>query len=184
MPISTRYTEAEKYDQRNQALVAWMRGSSYRAIAELLSEDFPEDEPPMSPNTAYNRVKEAKEEMRPHAEWEEYVTESLAELHIMRVQCRRAVLSWVPGKNPREYLVPPCEMLLKLQNQVHGLVGVDKMLTELQELLGMSDEELESIVGGWAADMETGESGHAPREDVPGNTGGDSTSSTEGNETP
>lgn len=147
-----RFSEAQREDQRNIALAAWMQGSTYQQIADLLSESSP-DGYEITTSTAWERVRAARDEMRPHAEWEAYVADSLAELHIMRLQCRRAVMAWKPGQNPKDFLVQPCMALLKLQDQVHGLVGVDKMLTELQELLGMSDEELESIVGGWAADM-------------------------------
>ena len=137
------YTEPERVEQRNLALKLWMKGTKYVDIATQIGVS--------STATAFNRVKEAIDEMRPHAEFDAYRATQLAELDVSRRQLRVMIASWVVGEDHR-IVVDALGSLLKVQEREARLVGLDRVDVPLDELGALSQVELGELVAEWAAE--------------------------------
>lgn len=139
----SRFTEPERVEQRIEALRLWMAGATYRTIAKKLKVNH---------QTAYKRVQDAIDEMRPHADFDQYRATQLAELSIARRPLRTIIATWKPGDDYRP-IVAALDALLKLQDRESKLVGIDRVDTPFDELSQMSDDELSALVEEWQSEL-------------------------------
>lgn len=137
------YTPGEREEQRIEALRLWMTGSSYRKIGQALG---------VTHTTAFKRVQQALDEMRPHAEFDKYRAVQLAELEMGRRPLRQAIIGWRPGDDI-DTPVKAIGALLKIQEREAKLLGLDRVQTPVDELTAMSDEDLAAMVAKWADEL-------------------------------
>lgn len=130
---STKFTPADREEQRIEALRAWMSGATYRQIADQLD---------VGRSTAYDRVQQALDAMRPHADFDRYRAEQLAEMEMARRQLRRAILAWTVRSDDPDGLVKPVTALMRLQDRQAKLLGLDA--PEVDRFSQMSDAEIEA----------------------------------------
>lgn len=137
------FSAPEKAEQRLQAMKLWMSGAPYRAIGQALG---------VSHQTAYERVQQAIDEMRPHADYDRYRSVQLAELEISRQQLRRVIVGWTAGQDPA-HMVAAISALLRLQDHEAKLLGLHRVPNPADELMKMSDADLAAIVHSWSTDV-------------------------------
>lgn len=142
-----KFTEQEREQQRNDAIRHWMEGLTVREIAEKLSESAGQY---VSHDTAHRRLNEAKDAMRPTADYEQYLSDAMVEIDAARRQLRREIALFEHGDRIGD-LALAVRVLLSLQDQAHKLTGVDQFHPELVELMQISEAELEAIVNDWHA---------------------------------
>lgn len=93
--------------QQNEALKLWMREVSYRDIADELG---------VSLGTAYNRVQEALDNCRAHAEFDEYRKIQLAELQVARLKVRNVIGDWEHADDIKRLSIA-MDSLIKIHEQ-------------------------------------------------------------------
>ena len=138
-----RFTPGQREEQRIKALKLWMEGDTYRVIGRKLGVDH---------MTAYRRVQAAIDAMRPHADFDKYRAKQLAELEMSRRPMRVVIATWTAG-DCIDDAVKAIGALLKIQEREAKLLGLDRVPTPFDDLAGMSDEELETLVAGWADEL-------------------------------
>lgn len=143
-----RYAQHEVVAQRNQALKLWMSGASYPNIAERLE---------VSLSTAWKRVQDAIDEMRPHADFDHYRSVQRAELEIMRQALRKDVMRYSADQIPRSDGLKVIDTLLRLQEREAKLLGLDRAPHAFDEIASMSDEQLNELLVEWADEFDAEE---------------------------
>lgn len=142
---SRRRPEIE--ESKIKALRLWMTGATYRQIGEQLG---------VSHQTAYNRVQAALEDMRPHADYAQYRAVQLAEIEVIRRSLRRVIVAFGttgPAGTAFDEFIAAINALCKLQEREAKLLGLDRVPTPVEELTGLSDDELERVVAEWATEQ-------------------------------
>lgn len=133
-------------EQKLQSLRLWMSGATYRQIADALS---------IPVASAYKRVQDAVDDMRPHADFDRYRAVQLSELEIGRRGLRKVIASYgqrpVPGVPVYDLddFVKALGALFKLQEREAKLLGLDRVSTPFDELTMMSDEEMAALLEEW-----------------------------------
>lgn len=146
-----RFTEPQRVEQRNEALRLWMSGLSYRSIAAKLD---------VSHQTAYDRVQQAIEEMRPHADFDHYRAKQIAEIDVSRRPLRAIIATWKPAVeidgvivlSDHKRLTDAITSLIRLQEREAKLLGLDRVTTPIDEITALSDDELEQAIADWVAE--------------------------------
>lgn len=140
------YTEQQRVQQRTDALKAWMTGATYKTIGKNLG---------ISTGTAYKRVQDAIDEMRPHSDYDQYRAIQLAELDVARRPFRTIIVAWRRGEAVDE-IATALAALLKIQEREAKLLGLDRAPTPEEELArqvrSMSDDELADMLKEFVAD--------------------------------
>lgn len=141
---SSKWTSQQIEEQKRTALLLWMSNTSMAKIGEQLGMDR---------STAARRVDQALDDMRPHADWQRYVAIQLAELDMSRKPLRYTINGWSPNPEKSvstlEEVIKCIETLLKMQVHEARILGLNKVEMPAEELLLLSDEELEAIVTEW-----------------------------------
>ena len=151
-PNGKHYTEPERVEQRIEALRLWMSGAKYATIAKRLD---------VSASTAYSRVQDAIDEMRPHADFDAYRATQLSELAIARHKLRAVIATWQPMAEIDGYpvvmdhrrLIDTIRALIDVQNQEAKLVGLDRVSTPIDEISEYTDDELEALITEWSTEL-------------------------------
>lgn len=126
-----RHKEVKHQQERNDALRLYMVGLPYRDIAEELGL-------PLS--TAYRRVQEAIDDMRPHADWEQYTARQLGELKAAREELMSGILDHTVTDFAGR--VSAIKVLCQVHEREARLIGLDKMPTPAEDIMNMSNSEL------------------------------------------
>lgn len=123
-------------EQRNAALRLWMSDASTAEIGRVIG---------VSKATAWRRVNEAIDAMRPHEDFERYRAVHLAEIHEMRRALHRGITKYVRGTIDELALARLATTLIKLQEREARLLGLDRAPTIFDEVESWSDAELMSF---------------------------------------
>lgn len=148
-PHGIHYDEPQRIQQQTEALDLWMSGASYTDIADTLG---------ISRSTAWSRVQQAIDGMRPHADYDRYRGVQLAEIEVSRRLLRRKILAADVGQGTFADACQAIDRLIRLQEREARLLGLDRVPTPFDELNNLSADELEALVSDWAdefaADMD------------------------------
>lgn len=141
---SSKWTAQQIERQKSKALNMWMSDESMAAIAEELEMNY---------STAAKRVDQALDDMRPHADWQHYIAIQLAELDRARRPLRYVITGWSPDPDESvgtlDEVLKCISALLKLQVHEARILGLNKIDMPAEDLLLLSDAELEAIVTEW-----------------------------------
>lgn len=143
-----KYTEQERVDQRQRAIRMWMSSATYPQIAERLN---------ISLSTAYGRVQEAIDEMRPHGDFDKYRAVQIVEIEMMRRVLRKDVMRYDTGSISRSDGLAVIDKFLKLQEREAKLLGLDRAPHVFDEIASMSDQQIAELLDEWRDEFESEE---------------------------
>lgn len=141
------FPKQEREAQKIRALEMWMAGEEYRTIAKEFD---------VSSATAYKRVQAALDDMRPHADYDKFRAVQLAELEMSRRPMRKVIVSFDRDDNTKWSLddcVKAINALCRLQEREAKLLNLDKAPNPIDEMAGMTDQQLAAMVHTWADEM-------------------------------
>lgn len=138
------YPRRERIEQQNEVLRLWMAKHPIKQIAQDLR---------IGVGTVYTRLDAALDEMRPHAEYDEYRKIQLAELQVSRMQLRQMIASWTPSSKGYKFCLEAIDRLLKLQEREARLLGLDKVPTPGDRVDSMTPAEMAALVAHFAPQM-------------------------------